>query len=689
MTDQTDFWSAYSMPGAVPANGGGASNDFWSAYSTPVGTAPNDPTLGEVASDVAKSSGIGLAKGTIGIPGMVGDARNLGAHLSHWLVDKVTGKTTPFVDPVALMQQYPMLRALPGFSGLMEAPTSGDIQNAVEGVTGKFYEPKTKEGRFAQTVAEIVPSAALGTEFATPEAEGAWDTIKAIGGDTRRLVVPSVVAAGGGEAADALGLPKWVGQTVGFAAAKAPEYFSSNAGKLVNDRLGDITDDELNAARALEARGRAVGIPLMGQESLNNLGLTQLAGDVAASPTGSGTINNFLTQRTPQIQAARQTMLDTIAPEAGPQVAGDTIQATADQRLRDLGRMASDVATPSYTAAKAASIPDTEVMRLETNARAAAAQAGAGTLARQRLIALADSIRDNGGNIGLLDSTRRTFRDNLSNAALPEAADSETRQLMNPVLNDLRDTMANHSPDFARGLQLSREAKTNIVQPVENSPVGQVLARTPEPTTQMAAFSPARMNGAEVRDTLNELALANPNAPSMATRLFARNETNFPATPTAGARIANSLTGRPDTAENFQAMMRGSEFANGQAPGTISGPVNDILNVMDATRRSPVINSATAGRNLTNELAASTPMTGFLETDIARPLGAFGDWLKNATRRRTYSTLAEALTAPNSVDELLALARRQGTTPLGTMGPTGRIMAGALPMAIYQSQGGQ
>lgn len=125
--------------------------------------APPKPELsaGETAADVAKSGGIGLVKGGIGLAGMAGDLTDLGAkgleHASNYISDKLG------------MERYKRPEQT---SVLNNIPTSADIQKGVEGYTGEFYKPKTTAGEYAQTAGEFAPALiggpeALGTKLLT------------------------------------------------------------------------------------------------------------------------------------------------------------------------------------------------------------------------------------------------------------------------------------------------------------------------------------------------------------------------------------------------------------------------------------------------------------------------------------------------------------------------------------------
>jgi hypothetical protein len=97
---------------------------------------PDVSTLG----DVARSFGRGIAKGAIGLVGLPGDAAKL---LNEGINkgEEAFGMTPPPSADVA---------------------TSGQITKGVESVAGKFGEPQTTAGKYAQSVGEFVPSSFIG-----------------------------------------------------------------------------------------------------------------------------------------------------------------------------------------------------------------------------------------------------------------------------------------------------------------------------------------------------------------------------------------------------------------------------------------------------------------------------------------------------------------------------------------------
>lgn len=100
----------------------------------------------DTGKDVAKSAGIGLAKGVIGIAGLPADAAAL------------AGKGLDLIRPGTAETLQRAAQFTP-FGGLRGSQT---IQKDIEKVTGDFYKPQTTAGEYAQTIGEFAPAAALG-----------------------------------------------------------------------------------------------------------------------------------------------------------------------------------------------------------------------------------------------------------------------------------------------------------------------------------------------------------------------------------------------------------------------------------------------------------------------------------------------------------------------------------------------
>src|SRR5438552_247687 len=95
----------------------------------------DDVTPSGRAMDVAKSLGIGAAKGAIGMAGLPGDVGSL-IDTGFSKLDRLFGR-----DPEKTKRSLEI-------AAQHNLPTSAGIRQGVEGVTGKFYEPQTTAGHY-------------------------------------------------------------------------------------------------------------------------------------------------------------------------------------------------------------------------------------------------------------------------------------------------------------------------------------------------------------------------------------------------------------------------------------------------------------------------------------------------------------------------------------------------------------
>lgn len=168
-----------------------------------------NPLKENVAADVAKSGGIGLAKGAIGLAGMPGDIGSLVGTGVDWAGSKLG------LDPQRLQtakgKVSDFVRHTPSPLAAFAGPGSADIQKTIEGFTGKFYKPKTVAGEYAQTAGEFAPGLAL---------PGGW---------VRRLAqtfIPALTSETAGQATKGSDIEGWARLGGALAGAAAPSAFS-------------------------------------------------------------------------------------------------------------------------------------------------------------------------------------------------------------------------------------------------------------------------------------------------------------------------------------------------------------------------------------------------------------------------------------------------------------------------------
>jgi hypothetical protein len=95
--------------------------------------------------DIAKSAGIGVVNGAIGlVGGLPNGLEYVGRHVIDPALHKILG------PPPKLTGEPPVRR----FS---EVAGSANIQKGIEGQTGEFYQPRTGVGRTVETISEMAP----------------------------------------------------------------------------------------------------------------------------------------------------------------------------------------------------------------------------------------------------------------------------------------------------------------------------------------------------------------------------------------------------------------------------------------------------------------------------------------------------------------------------------------------------
>lgn len=161
-------------------------------------------SVGEVAGDVAKSAGIGLVQGGIGLATLPGNVEALGR--------------------AGINAAAGMVGAKPPVSADTFLPTYNDWKGKVEGYTGEFYKPKTTLGQYARTAGEFAPLAVGG-----PASLGARAT---------RVALPAVASETAGQATEGTDIEPWARMAGAFA-----------GGMLPNTAARAVTPAPANAAR--------------------------------------------------------------------------------------------------------------------------------------------------------------------------------------------------------------------------------------------------------------------------------------------------------------------------------------------------------------------------------------------------------------------------------------------------------
>lgn len=159
---------------------------------------------GSAAADIAKSAGIGLAQGAIGLATLPGNLEAL-ARLG---IDKASSGLG-LGDPKLSQQTF--------------LPTAADAQGVIEHYTGPFYKPQTTAGEYARTIGEFAPMAAFGG----PEA--------GVLSRATNVLAPAIVSETAGQVAEGTEFEPWARAGGALVGGAIPNALMRSVTPITND----------------------------------------------------------------------------------------------------------------------------------------------------------------------------------------------------------------------------------------------------------------------------------------------------------------------------------------------------------------------------------------------------------------------------------------------------------------------
>lgn len=189
----------------------------------------NPPMSGaDRLADVAKSAGTGLVNAATGMAGLPGDIQSMVGSAGRWMAGR---NDLPVTGP--------------------QLPGSQDISSKVQEFTGPLHQPQTTEGRFAKTIGEFAPGAAL-----------PGSAMRRVVGNVVAPAVGSEVAGMATKGTEAEPYARVAGAVVGgmapTAAARTVTPLPSSATRqnavnvLRNEGVTDLTPGQITGNRSLQ-----------------------------------------------------------------------------------------------------------------------------------------------------------------------------------------------------------------------------------------------------------------------------------------------------------------------------------------------------------------------------------------------------------------------------------------------------
>lgn len=559
--------------GEFPEATSASKSDDWSAF-------PEKKTdYGAVAKDVAKSAGVGVGKGVIGLGGFVGDITELGA--------KGLGKATDFVHDQLGIERYKPT----GKSVFDNIPGSADITKAVEGVTGEFYKPQTTAGHYAETIGEFLPAAAVGP-----------------GGMARKVgmqaVIPGAASEAAGQATEGTALEPYARAGAGIAAGLGGAALSrpGNTTQALRSQLPEgITQATVDDARSLMVTAKAKGIDLTWPEALSQVSgkpvLTDTQRILESAPASRTRMQEFYAERPRQVDQAALNEFDQIAPGTrNPSQIGPQIREAAQEHIGDVRKTINKASEPYYKAAEAQLFTPQEFAVIKTIPGYEESLAAVRNAPDAWRIA---HLPDN--SVGVLDKVKQHFDQQAKNAG------SKFNPQQNKSVQSSHEMSASatkqvgvaKSADYEIALEIQKQAREQFLDPLLQGPLGRLAKK--DVTTQRAIealfpTNPLPNSHNEIFEAVSALAKKNPGAAAQLVRAHMESVFNEATRALQGganqfgaAGYAKALVGNIQQRANLQAAVEA--LPNGKQ---LWQGVDNFLEAAEATGTRQAKGSLTA-----------------------------------------------------------------------------------------------
>jgi hypothetical protein len=627
-----ESWDAFPEAPAKAA-------DNWDAYPT---EKPTD------YGGVAKQAGVGVAKGTIGLAGIVGDIQQIAKKVGSYLPDI---KSDPESEKYA--RKYGRMGDTMSVSQPPEFPTSHDIQGQVEKVTGEFRKPQNQTEADAETFGEFLPAAIAGP-----------------GSMARKLVlqeaIPATTTVVAGRLTDQ---NPYVKALAGFLAGAGGAALSGpgSVEKLIRDKIpGSVTEQDITRAGQLIEHAQTRGVALTWPEALSRVTGQPVLTDTQRILESHGQtrpqMQEFFAERPAQIEQAARGEFDRMAQmPAYPSTIGPAAGEAANDTLNSVRQIINATAEPYYQRSANVLLTPAEM----SHVRAIPGWTEARDAVRNGPNAWrVENLPDN--SVGFLNAVKKHFDELGENAASrfnPQRS-HETQATREMQASAVRQIGEAKSTDYQIALEIGRRGREEFLEPLLQGPLGKLAKK--DVTTQKAIAAlfpenPVPGTHNEVHDAVSALVQRRPAAAEQLVRAHAEMVFNQAARDLqgganqfAGAKFAAKIAGNAQQRENLRAAVLA--LPNGQARWQ---GFEHLLDIMAATGTRQPKGSLTAF----NALEVQSMSTGGLQ-ELASKGVSPGKWMSFANDTfkawslgRNLDQIARIITDPRSGEALRQIVR--------------------------------
>jgi len=607
---------------------------------------------GSTFMDVAKSIPTGAAKGVMALGGMGGDLRGL-----------ISGGAD-YLMPGSGQNADRVMRGVP----LMGGPTTQQVQQGVESVTGPMYKPQTTAGKYAGTVAEFLPGAAL-----------PGGGIGLAGRLTRFGALPGVASEAAGQATEGTALEPWArgGAAVLTGAAAGALARPRSAEQALRGRMdGNVNQQAIDQAQQLVDDAAARGINLTWAEAIETVspgsGLPGIVRHLEGASDTSNRMAQFFAQRPAQVEGSVAPTLNAITPATpAPSTIGPQVGRAAEDAMNDGRRTLNQGTRPYYDAARGIQLQPGEMARVRAlpGFEEAAQAVRDNPQLNRRVADLPDDA------VGFLDAVRKYMNQQAQNTrgalaqnrnqTVSSGWEQDARTIRQAAINGSRDPATGVSP-YEVALNVQAQVREQHLAPLLQGPLGR-LAKRSQATRQaievLFPTNPLPNSANEVATAVGAVAARNPGAARQLVRAHIESVFNEATqnlvggeAQRGGAKFAAVIAGNPQQRANLQAAMEA--LPNGA--DTWAG-FNRYLEILEATGRRQGVGSLTA-YNIQDlkDLGRGRLVTEGAKTvsSPTRVLSMLGDAWDRWQLGRNLNELAGIMTNPNSAGLLRQIAAR-------------------------------
>jgi hypothetical protein len=615
---------------------------------------------------LAKATGVGVAKGGIGLAGMAGDAQELAKKGGEWLANKL-----PSFEPDPESLKYAAKYGGSGDLGpSFPLPTSQDIQGLVEKVTGPFRQPQNQAESDAQTVGEFLPAALAGP-----------------GGIARKVItqdaIPAAASIVAGRYSDQ---NPYVKALAGFVAGGAGALAGpGSAEQILRSKIpASVTEQDINRAGQLIDHAQARGVALTWPEALTRITGQPILTDTQRILESHGQtrpqMQEFFANRPAQVENAARGEFDRLGNmPASPSTIGPQAREVADNTLSGVRQQINQASEPFYHAAENVLLTPSEMTHVRTipgwtEARNAVRN---DPQLNWRVAHLPDH------SVGFLNQVKKQFDQAAENSAskFNPGRNKEVQSSNEMAASAVRQIGEAKSADYQIALETQRQGRQQFLDPLLQGPLGKLAKK--DVTTQKAIAelfpeNPVPGTEGEIRNAVFTLARQRPAVAEQLVRAHAEMVFNQAARDLqgganqfAGAKFAVKLVGNAQQRANLQAAVEALPHGNARWEG-----FEHLLDIMAATGARQPKGSLTAFNQLEVQSMSNSGLAA-LAAKGASPgkwMSFANDTFKSWSLGRNLDQIARIITDPRSGNALRQIVR----IPPGTdraLATVGRLIA--------------